>query len=700
MKNYKLSGVSPIIELGKSGQTLTGGGDRITVSSNVYVPNGRLITEADLNAKEGDAGIFETVRIALDTNATPAGLVAGASYGGVTLVANDRVLLLNQNSSLQNGIYVIQAGVDPVRATDANTSEEFIHFKLVSASEGTNAGTAYYYSGVSKPTIDSTAITFDVAVAGGVGDGAITAIKISDDAITAAKIANNAITLDAMADDSVGADEIVAGSIVAAHLSTALNAEIDGKVDIVNLASVTSGKGASTVGIQDAGEKYAADNVEDALAEVMSYSVTNRTAVGDGNFTEENYVNDGDDASESLDNLDIQAKVNADLTSDNNVAIGTRQYTNDNYMVDGESITASLDRVDIQLAANVANDALKVEKTKLAGTTSAADEGAKIVGIYDADGRFTSTTVEGALSEVKALADSTALGVGAFWAAADLHALESEGNITLSGEQTIDGVLTSNSRVLVAHNTDASENGIYDTGAGAWTRATDAASSADFTTNKTISIDGGVNHAGAIEAYSGTSSPTIGTSDITFEHKSSSNLGDGSVTSAKLAASSVTNVKIAADAIDGTKLADNSVDTEHLVNGSVTDEKITGPISANKVQGLNADLYTKIDTKVAFFSYGDTGTFNIDTALPSGSYINNVKLFTEVAFNGTTPTLTIGKAGATAEVMTASDNDLTEYGTDWSGDIHNYSGVQMIGTFDSGGSTAGEGVIIVEYFKN
>lgn len=53
-------------------------------------------------------------------------------------------------------------------------------------------------------------------------------------------------------------------------------------------------------------------------------------------------------------------------------------------------------------------------------------------------------------------------------------AVATTGNITLSGEQTIDGVLTSSSRVLVKDQTTASENGIMVSGPGAWTRATDA----------------------------------------------------------------------------------------------------------------------------------------------------------------------------------------------------------------------------------
>ena len=47
-------------------------------------------------------------------------------------------------------------------------------------------------------------------------------------------------------------------------------------------------------------------------------------------------------------------------------------------------------------------------------------------------------------------------------------------NITLSGEQTIDGVTTSSSRVLVKNQSTSSQNGIYVSASGAWTRSTDA----------------------------------------------------------------------------------------------------------------------------------------------------------------------------------------------------------------------------------
>jgi hypothetical protein len=47
-------------------------------------------------------------------------------------------------------------------------------------------------------------------------------------------------------------------------------------------------------------------------------------------------------------------------------------------------------------------------------------------------------------------------------------------NITLSGEQTIDGVLTASSRVLVKNQSTQSQNGIYVSSSGSWARSADA----------------------------------------------------------------------------------------------------------------------------------------------------------------------------------------------------------------------------------
>jgi hypothetical protein len=70
----------------------------------------------------------------------------------------------------------------------------------------------------------------------------------------------------------------------------------------------------------------------------------------------------------------------------------------------------------------------------------------------------------------KQYVDNTAQGLSAKTAVY----VATTANITLSGEQTIDGFTTSASRVLVKNQTTTSQNGIYVSSASTWTRATDA----------------------------------------------------------------------------------------------------------------------------------------------------------------------------------------------------------------------------------
>lgn len=95
------------------------------------------------------------------------------------------------------------------------------------------------------------------------------------------------------------------------------------------------------------------------------------------------------------------------------------------------------------------------------------------------------------------------------------------GNITLSGEQTIDGQMTSTSRVLVLAQTLPEENGIYVSAAGAWSRATDADTWAELVQAYTLVQDGST-YAGA--GFLCTASPggTIGTDPVSFIQFSSS----------------------------------------------------------------------------------------------------------------------------------------------------------------------------------
>lgn len=97
-------------------------------------------------------------------------------------------------------------------------------------------------------------------------------------------------------------------------------------------------------------------------------------------------------------------------------------------------------------------------------------------------------------------------------------------NITLSGEQTIDGVLTSASRVLVKNQSTASQNGIYVSAAGAWTRAQDMDSWAEVPGSWVI-VEEGSTLADSGWVSTANSGGTLGTTDITWSQITSPGAG-------------------------------------------------------------------------------------------------------------------------------------------------------------------------------
>ena len=84
-------------------------------------------------------------------------------------------------------------------------------------------------------------------------------------------------------------------------------------------------------------------------------------------------------------------------------------------------------------------------------------------------------------------------------------------NITLSGTQTIDTVaVVAGDRVLVAGQTDATENGIYDAAASAWSRATDWNDAQDVVTGQLVSVPTAIYEA----SFTGDFAP--GTTSVSF----------------------------------------------------------------------------------------------------------------------------------------------------------------------------------------
>jgi len=85
----------------------------------------------------------------------------GDTLDGVTLATGDRVLVKNQATGSENGIYVVKASGAPDRSTDADTGAELTSNFAVFVEEGTvNADQGYTLTNNGSITIGTTALTF------------------------------------------------------------------------------------------------------------------------------------------------------------------------------------------------------------------------------------------------------------------------------------------------------------------------------------------------------------------------------------------------------------------------------------------------------------------------------------------------------------------------------------------------------------
>lgn len=93
-------------------------------------------------------------------------------------------------------------------------------------------------------------------------------------------------------------------------------------------------------------------------------------------------------------------------------------------------------------------------------------------------------------------------------------------NVTTGGLLTIDGIaLSASDRVLLKDQTTASENGIYSAASGAWSRASDANTSALMLPGFGVRVVQGTVNAGRLYALTTTGTITLGTTSLTFGQK-------------------------------------------------------------------------------------------------------------------------------------------------------------------------------------
>lgn len=101
------------------------------------------------------------VRIATTANGTLATAYAnGQTVDGVVLATGDRILLKNQTTGSENGIYTVNASGAPTRSTDSNTGALMLGAAVAIEEGTTNQDTTYLCTTNAPITIGSTSLTF------------------------------------------------------------------------------------------------------------------------------------------------------------------------------------------------------------------------------------------------------------------------------------------------------------------------------------------------------------------------------------------------------------------------------------------------------------------------------------------------------------------------------------------------------------
>lgn len=119
-----------------------------------------LVSKEYVDAVKVGLDFKDSVRVASTGNVTISN--PGASIDGVTLTDDDRVLLKNQSTASENGIYVFNGSSSAMtRATDANADAEVTSGMFTFVEEGTvNADSGFVLTTDGSITVGSTSLSF------------------------------------------------------------------------------------------------------------------------------------------------------------------------------------------------------------------------------------------------------------------------------------------------------------------------------------------------------------------------------------------------------------------------------------------------------------------------------------------------------------------------------------------------------------
>jgi hypothetical protein len=249
-------------KLDESGGTMTGA---IAMGTNKITGLGTptdgtdAATKAYVDSAAQGIDWKASVRVATTATGTLASAFAnGSTVDGVTLATGDRILIKNQSTGSQNGIYVVQATGAPVRSTDADADAEVTANFAVFVEEGTaNADSGWVLTNNGTVTVGTTALAFTQFTGLGqitAGDGLTKTANTLNVVGTADRITANGDSID-IASTYAGQSSIVTvGTITTGVWNGTDIAIADGGTGASTAADARTNLGATT--------KYTAANPE------------------------------------------------------------------------------------------------------------------------------------------------------------------------------------------------------------------------------------------------------------------------------------------------------------------------------------------------------------------------------------------------------------------------------------------------------
>jgi hypothetical protein len=212
----------------------------------------------------------------------------------------------------------------------------------------------------------------------------------------------------------------------------------------------------------------------------------------------------------------------------------------------------------------------------------------------------------------------------------------------LSGLQTIDGVsLVAGDRILVKDSIGTAQNGIYVVAAGAWSRATDADSSAKVTAGMFTFVTEGILNADSGWVLTTDDTITLDTTALVFAQFSGAGqitAGDGMVKSGNtlnVGTASSSRIVVNADNIDLATVSRTDSGSGNVVVGVTTD-------SYGRVTSVASGLIPDASTTVKGIASFDSGDFSVSSgavSIKSGGVDNGQLVNSAVTIGSTSVSL-------------------------------------------------------------